>query len=193
MYGIFIYVKSKLMEDKINIFYIHTDPVIAAQELVDRHVVKMILESCQLLSTAHRILDGEEYAALSPAGRKVKRWRLPDSREDVLYSATHINHPSAVWVRQSYKNYLWLYNHLEEMIREYLYRYGKRHKCCSLLDHLCVIPNNIPRVPFSPPPPAMDAKYIISEDAVENYRNYYREGKKHLHGWKKRQVPNWIY
>lgn len=181
------------MEDKINIFYIHTDPVIAAQELVDRHVVKMILESCQLLSTAHRILDGVEYVALSPAGRKVKRWRLHDSREDVLYSATHINHPSAVWVRQSAANYRWLYDHLHAMIHEYAYRYGKLHKCNDLLYPLFNVPDNIPQVPFSAPPPAMDTKYIISEDAVENYRNYYREGKKHLHGWKKRQVPNWIY
>jgi len=178
---------------KMNIFYINESPVIAAQELVDSHCVKMILESCQLLSTAHRILDGEQYTALSPKGRKVKRWRLPDERETVLYSATHINHPSAVWVRQGAENYLWLYNHMVEMTREYTYRYGKRHKCCDMLGALGVVPHNIPGVPFTQPTPAMDDKYVISEDSVENYRNYYREGKKHLHSWKKREVPSWIY
>jgi hypothetical protein len=177
----------------VNIFYIHESAETAAQLLVDSHCIKMILESTLLLSTAHRLLDGEPYTALSKTGRKVKRWRLPDARETVLYSATHVNHPSTVWVRSGNQNYLWLYNHLVEMTREYTYRYGKRHKCCDMLDTLSKIPHNIPRVPFTQPTPAMDDKYIISEDSLENYRNYYREGKKHLHSWKNREVPDWIY
>ena len=46
----------------MNIFYLDRDPVIAAQMMCDKHVVKMILESAQMLSTAHRVLDGDEYA-----------------------------------------------------------------------------------------------------------------------------------
>ena len=80
----------------MNIFYIDKDPVQAAEWMVDKHVVKMILESAQLLCTAHRFLDGTEYVDAT-SGRRIKRWMLSDARESVLYSATHINHPSAIW------------------------------------------------------------------------------------------------
>ena len=84
----------------MNIFYVDPDPGTAAQCLVDKHVVKMILESAQLLSTAHRLLDGIEFEGKSKSGRKARRWLLPDSRDYTMYAATHINHPSAVWCRQ---------------------------------------------------------------------------------------------
>ena len=89
----------------MNIFFLSENPVQAAEWMVDKHVVKMILESAQLLSTAHRIIDGRETQGKSATGRNVKRWILNDAREPVLYSATHINHPSAVWCRQSVENY----------------------------------------------------------------------------------------
>lgn len=181
----------------MNIFYIHESPVVAAQMLVDKHVVKMILESCQLLSTAHRLLDGKMQivADKSPETGKIRNkkvWVLPDSRDSILYGVTHINHPSSVWVRQGRENYLWLFNHLVEMTREYTYRYGKRHKCCDLLGMLGAVPHNIPEVPFFQVTPAMDKQYVISKDSVENYRNYYRIGKSHMHSWKNRNVPDWI-
>ena len=89
----------------MNIFYISEDPVQAAQWMVDKHVVKMILESAQLLSTAHRYLDGVEIVGKTKTGRNAKRWKLSDAREDVLYSGTHIKHPSAAWCRESVENY----------------------------------------------------------------------------------------
>ena len=177
----------------MNIFYIHTDPKICAEWAVDSHCVKMILESAQLLSTAHRMLDGVQYIDAS-SGRKIKRWRLSDAREPVLYSATHINHPSAVWARESNNNYNWLWCYLDEHCREYTHRYGKIHKVESsgLKGMLACLPNNIPVGYKTQPPSAMDTKYIISEDAVENYRNYYKYGKAHLHKWKNRRPPSWI-
>ena len=95
---------------------------------VDKHCVKMILEYAQLLSTAHRILDGTQSVGLSKTGRKQTRYVLPDDRESMLYSATHINHPSAIWCRQSAQNYLWLTDLLNFLCAEYTYRYGKTHK-----------------------------------------------------------------
>lgn len=177
----------------MNIFYIHTDPKMCAQWAVDSHCVKMILESAQLLSTAHRVLDGTMYIDAS-SGRKIKRWRLDDHRDIELYSATHINHPSAVWARESNNNYNWLYCYLYEHCKEYTYRYGKVHKVESsgLLETLATPPYNIPIYYKTQPPSAMDPKYIISEDAVVNYRNYYKVGKAHLHKWKNRQPPAWI-
>ena len=111
----------------MNIFYLHPEPRTCAEMHVDKHVVKMIIEYAQLLSTAHRILDGEEYIDAS-SGRRIKRWRLADdAMEQNLYKASHINHPSAVWVRQSNNNYTWLFCLFTELLQEYTYRYGKHH------------------------------------------------------------------
>lgn len=178
----------------MNVFYLHEDPKWCAQWAVDSHCVKMILEAAQLLSTAHRVLDGVEYTDKTATGRNVKRWRLPDDREDILYSATHINHPCARWVRESKHNYDWLWQYLIHHCDEYHHRYGKIHKVDrdGLLDRLVDAPNNIPNIGFTSPPSAMDAKYIISEDPIINYRNYYEQGKKHLHKWKNRERPWWL-
>jgi hypothetical protein len=178
----------------MNIFYIDKSPAKCAEQMVDKHVVKMILETAQLLSTAHRLLDGEEYVGQTATGRKAKRWRLNDERETILYSATHINHPSAVWCRQSNNNYNWLFAHFLSLLNEYTYRYGKRHKCSdpAFVDALRQTPRNIPVGYFTPVTPAMAEQYIVSDDSVTNYRNYYREGKIHLHKWTKRQPPEWL-
>ena len=177
----------------MNIFFVHSNPLIAAQSLVDRHVVKMVLETAQLLSTAHRVLDGTEYVGQSNSGRKAKRWRLAnDNNDQLMYQATHINHPSAVWCRQSNNNYNWLFNHFVGLMDEYQYRYGKSHACAKLTHCLQNTPKNIPIDPFTQPTPAMDAKYIVSNDSIENYRNYYIHGKTALHKYTKRQMPDWL-
>jgi len=152
----------------------------------------MILESAQLLSTAHRIIDGIEYEGRTASGRKVKRWKLPDSRETSLYSATHVNHPSSVWCRTNGENYMWLVKHFEGLLSEYKFRYGKTHKCEGMLDVLNSMPNNIGRGALTSVTPAMDVKYIVSNDSLDNYRNYYRHGKTHLHKYTKRAPPVWL-
>ena len=159
----------------------------------DKHTVKMILEYCQLLSTAHRYLDGVEVIGKTKTGRNAKRWKLLDSRETVLYSATHINHPSCVWVRKSTMNYYWLYTLLVALCKEYTYRYGKIHKCegSGLVNHLQVTPTNIPIGEFTQPTPAMPDEVKILGDSVASYRNYYINNKTHLANWKNRNKPEW--
>lgn len=176
----------------MNIFYISTDARQAAQWMTDRHVVKMILESCQLLSTAHRILDGREIAGKSKTGRNVKRYVLEDARDGILYQATHVNHPSAVWTRTSVENYLWLVEHTYALLEEYTHRYRKTHKCSELAYYLQSPPQNLRNYDMTPMPCAMDEQYIISDDPVTNYRNYYNVGKKNLHSWTNRPQPEWI-
>ena len=90
----------------MNIFYLHKDPIKNAQYHCDKHIVKMATEYCQLLSTAHRILDGKMYLGKTKNNRNIKRWRLPDEREDILMKASHVNHPSNIWVRESRENYM---------------------------------------------------------------------------------------
>ena len=183
----------------MNIFYLDKNPQQCAQMHVDKHCVKMILEYSQLLSTAHRVLDGRETTVKSKTGRNVKRWVLNDDREQMLYSATHNNHPSAVWCRQSSANYMWLAELLEECCKEYSYRYGKIHKVESsgLMQILKnVFPVNITDKPFTEPTPAMPEECKVPGDALQSYRNYYVMNKSHLWSWKgkinKRTEPNWF-
>jgi hypothetical protein len=177
----------------MNIFAVHNDPIISAQSLVDKHVVKMILETAQLLCTAHRILDGQQYVGKTKTGRNVKRWTLYDERETLLYSATHINHPSAVWCRESNNNYTWLYCHFLALLNEYTHRYGKKHECHFLVDVLMSPPQNIPIGYKTQVTPAMPDEYKVPGDSVTSYRNYYKNGKKHLFAWTNRTPPEWIY
>lgn len=184
----------------MNIFYVDENPVVAAESLVDKHVVKMILESAQLLSTAHRFLDGEQIeekkyvnGSLPPRYRKAKRWKLSDARENVLYQATHINHPSAVWCRSSVENYNWLVDHFFALMAEYTHRYGKTHKCFGEISYMLQSPpKNLKEYDWTPMPSCMDVQYIVSKDPLTNYRNYYRIGKARMHSWKNRQPPKWI-
>ncbi len=181
------------METSVNIFYVNKDPMDAAQALVDKHVVKMILESAQLLSTAHRVLDGNEVEGKTKTGRKARRWVLSDAREDVLYQATHINHPSAIWCRQSVKNYDWLVDHFFGLMSEYTHRYKKIHACYGDLSFMLQSPpHNLKEWDWTPMPSAMDEQYIISKDSLTNYRNYYKLGKVKFHQWTNRQPPEWI-
>jgi hypothetical protein len=175
----------------MNIFYLDHDTTKCAQMHVDKHCVKMILEYAQLLSTAHRILDGKETTGKTKTGRSVKRWSLSDHRDSALYSATHVNHPSAVWVRQSLENYQWFYNMFKDLIQEYHYRYGKLHKCAFLLTHLQFPPDNIPKTPFTQPTPAMPDEYK-DEDSIKSYHNYYNGAKQRMFSWKNRKVPYFI-
>lgn len=166
----------------MNIFMVDSDPYVAAQCLCDKHVVKMILESAQMLSTAHRVLDGD------------KEGNLSDANYDLaLYNITHKNHPCSKWVRESRYNYDWLYYHMDALIGEYHFRYEKTHKCFSLITPLYKFPENIDRrTGPSDLPPCMPEEYKVPDDTISSYRNYYRHGKAHLLKWKKRSPPEWI-
>jgi len=177
----------------VNIFYLDHDVTKCAEMHNDKHTVKMILEYCQLLSTAHRYLDGVEVIGKTKTGRNVKRWNLNDERNTILYSATHINHPSAVWCRKTSANYEWLHKLLVELCKEYTYRYGKVHKCEreGLVAQLARLPDTITSAPFTQPTPAMPDEVKIAGDSVASYRNYYINNKTHLANWKNREVPSW--
>jgi len=114
--------------------------------------------------------------------------------DGILYSATHVHHPSAVWVRQSSENYIWLANMLLALCEEYTHRYGKVHKVER--DGLCYvlfknIPNNIGNKGWSEPTPAMPDDVKVPGDSIASYRNYYIKNKTHLANWKNRKVPDW--
>ena len=128
----------------MNIFVLNEDPIIAAQEQCDKHVVKMIVESAQMLSTVHRMVDGTMERRPSKSGSMLQYFKLDDEREDILYKACHYNHPSTVWSRESCCNYTWHYNHFIALCDEYSYRYDKIHATdIKLRKILKNLPDNI--------------------------------------------------
>jgi len=141
----------------MNIFYLDNDPKIAASYFYDKHKVKMILESAQMLCTAHHHYNemyGTDYF--------------------VPYKKAHYNHPSSIWCRENKAQYMWLYNHMMALGEEYTARYGKLHKTiekCSVV--LKYAPSQIPNTEFTQPPQCMPDEYKVEGDSVQAYWNYY--------------------
>lgn len=175
----------------MNIFYLDSCPKTIASWLCDQHIIKMQLESAQMLCTAHRILDGIPIRKINDAGRRVLRWYLPDEREQLLYQATHVNHPSSIWTRASSAHYQWHLELLKEMQAEYTRRYNKQHKTEKLVPFLEILPHNIKNNGWSEPPLAMPEKYKTS-NTIESYRIYYAKEKIKFATWKYSQKPFWL-
>ena len=142
----------------MNIFYLDKCPNKAAKLQYNKHVVKMILESAQMLCTAHHVYGN------------------PD---DVPYKQAHLNHPSTIWVRENSLHYDWLYEHMLALGDEYTRRYGKKHlsitKCKIPLANQ---PHNIPHEEWEQPPQAMPDEYK-DPCSIKAYWNYYI-GEKHV-------------
>ena len=158
----------------MNIFVLHPNPRKCAQMHCDKHVVKMILEHCQLMYTAIHELAPEH---------------LPDG----AYKKTHVNHPCAKWVRASKHNFVWLLLLTYWLCQEKKYRYGgKRHKCEDHLRPLLQACKNIhwPKITFTPWAIANPYKHM---KPIDSYRHYYLNDKQHLLQYKIRQPPQWCH
>lgn len=204
----------------MNVFVLHENPRIAAQMHLDKHVVKMIIEYAQLLSTAHRLLDGVEVKLELPNGRIQKLWtmrgekfELADDNDDgtfgdaqrlrktqkfiitnpVCYSASHMNHPCGVWARESDSNYRWLFRLFQETSAEYTHRYGKIHKTWTDVGmFLSEPPRNIAAGDLTSFPQAMGEEFKVHNDSVQAYRNYYLGPKAAFAKWTNRPAPDWF-
>lgn len=153
----------------MNIFILDEDPKVAAQYHCDKHVIKMILETAQLLSTCCRYY-GIDYG----------------------YKSTHLNHPCSIWLRQGFQNVLWTYKLGLFLLQEYTKRYNKIHKSSEIiinipLDDLRKFMEN-KRTDFVL---AMPEQYK-SENAVISYRNYYINEKASFATWKNTSQPKWM-
>ena len=177
----------------MNIFYLHTDPVQCAKWHCDQHVTKMILEYAQMLSTAHRVCDGEEVQMLSNSGKRmVIQFKLIDGRESHLYKCAHMNHPSNIWVRMSTRHYKWLYQLWLCLCQEFFSRYGKDHSTYKKLRlHLSNIPDNIDDLGFKAPPQCMPDECKIEGNTIQAYRNFYKAHKREFATWKT-EIPPWF-
>ncbi len=185
----------------MNIFTTNDCPVISAQEMCDKHVVKMIVEYAQLMSTAHRVLDGKQYEGRTKANRRIRRWLHPDKNmEEVLYKASHINHPSSLWCRTTTANYEWLYKHFLASCKEYTLRYGKVHATeTKLAEVFKTPPKNLPKGKQTEFAVAIAANQTCRKlpgfnklSVVDKYKQYIRCDKPFAK-WTKRDKPSWIY
>lgn len=180
----------------MNIFILSDCPVESAQLQCDKHVVKMIVESAQMLSTAHRMLDGIEERRPSKSGKtNVKYWTLPDGRENILYKAVHMYHPCTVWTCESIENYNWHYRHFVALCNEYQYRYNKKHLSDTLLrDILEFHPTNIPTGPMTQFKLAMGSNpECMLPNPVDAYRSFYQTKQdRFTMAWTKRPIPSWF-
>ena len=155
----------------MNIFFLDENPTLSAKYHVDKHVVKMILETAQLLCGVHHLTD--------------------QVNDQVPYKLSHKNHPCAVWARESLSNYLYLCELGLELGKEYTYRYGKRHKSIEVIEWCIVNKPNIPDIGFTTPARAMPDEFKV-DSVVESYRNYYMGAKSDLASWKNREKPFWF-
>jgi hypothetical protein len=172
----------------MNIFVLDEQPEIAAQMMCDKHVVKMIVESCQLMSTAHHVLDGEQLVV--DTGKR--KYTTSICTKKNICKATMINHPCSIWVRESRKNYMWLWKHAYSLCKEYSARYGKVHSMeAMLMDGLYSPPVNIPRGKRTQFVQAMPDQYK-NENPVIGYRQYYLAEKTRFAKWKTGVIPAWF-
>lgn len=157
----------------MNIFAVDKNPRTAAEMLCDKHIVKMLLETGQILSTVHR------------------RYGNDDER---LYKTTHQKHPSTLWAGDSIANYDWLYQHFVALNDEYWYRYGKDHLTFKKLNEIVwQCPKGMPMKVFTMPTPAMPDDCKTEGDVVKSYRDYYiTKQHKFKMVWTRRQIPDWF-
>lgn len=151
----------------MNIFYLSSDPIQSAQMQCDKHVVKMILETAQLLCS-------------------------PFPKGEAPYKRSHYNHPSSIWTRESLENYEWLILHGLALCEEYTFRYGKEHKSQAVI--LWCKKNRkklrLPKIGLTPMKQVMPVQYQ-GKNPVKAYRSYYLAEKQKIAKWTKRKQPKW--
>lgn len=156
----------------MNIFALSSCPVRAAQYQCDKHVVKMILESAQLLSSAHHMTESK-YAPL-------------------VYKLTHKNHPCSIWTRTSRQNYDWVSRHFVALSEEYFYRYGRIHKSYSLYNEILSNCPSLPDIGLTEFVKCVPDEYKCYEPVTAYRHLYYFEKRKTIKMvWTEREKPDW--
>lgn len=154
----------------MNIFVLDYDQQRCAQMHCDKHCVKMILETAQLLCGVHHMVGG-----------------------DAPYKLSHKNHPCSVWSRECIENYVWLCDLGIELCKEYTHRYGKRHKSQDIIEwSMLNLPDIVENGDITPFRLAMPDECKIEGDTIGSYRKYYIEHKKGFAKWKERETPKWF-
>lgn len=153
----------------MNIFILDLDINKCVEYYVDKHIIKIVLEVAQMLSTTVRLTG-----------------------IDAGYKITHQNHPCTKWARESLSNWLWLKNLAKHLNNEWQYRYNHTYNC-KAYDVILSLPEpELPDIGLTPFVICMNDEYRINNDAVKSYRNYYIKAKSHIFSWKNREIPKWL-
>ena len=180
----------------MNIFALSKDPVESATQMLDKHVVKMPTETCQMLHTNGLLNEYVERYGKEPSLRLLKNYH--EEIESTLMKPAMLNHPSTIWARQSIHNTMWLFEHGIALCKEFEFRYGKEHGSYSRMlqtpmeydaDSTLATPVDI----------AMADVYRINNEygehcwefVIDSYRHYYLEGKWKFAEWRNERMPNW--
>ena len=191
----------------MNIFALSKDPIESAQQMLNKHVVKMPTETCQMLHTNALFMEYTDRHGQEPTLRQLKEYHaLMDSN---LMKPAMLNHPSTIWARQSIHNTLWLYNHGMALCEEYTERYGKEHGSFNRMLQT-PIEFDADTTLATPVLIAMADEYRLDRDVfyntarvqygieydewdfvIESYRHYYLEGKWKFAEWPEGKMPDW--
>jgi hypothetical protein len=155
----------------MNIFVLDLNTDKCAKYHCDKHVVKMILETAQLLCGVHHVIN--------------------QLNDQIPYKLSHKNHPCAIWARECLENYIWLCDLGISLSEEYKYRYGKIHKSKSIIEW-CILnkPNLKENSDMTSFALAMPDE-CKTNNAIQSYRNYYMMEKRGIATWKNRDIPEW--
>lgn len=187
----------------MNIFAVSSNPIDSAQQLLDKHVVKMPTESCQMLHTNSLYFLFVSAHGREPTLKELKEFHR-ESHFRYLMKPAMLNHPSTIWARKNKANYMWLYHHAIALCEEYTYRYGKEHGSHKrILDSMTFDYDSLQLTPIDI---AMADEYRLDKEqyfidnpnfsdwdyVIDCYRNYYLEGKWEFAFWKKNRRPYWF-
>jgi hypothetical protein len=151
----------------VNIFVVHPDPREAARQLCDRHVVKMTLETAQILSAASH-------------------------HPDPPYRPTHTSHPCVFWAGENRSNFLWLVEHGLGLADEYTHRYGKVHASASVIQWALAHTDRLPQGDITRHPRCMPREIRdTTAQVVAAYRVYYVLHKPWATWRRGREAPTW--
>lgn len=168
----------------MNIFVLSKDPKWAARYHGDKHLIKMITETCQLLSNG--------------INTHVGKTTFSQSYKDQVYNRTHLNHPCTLWVQQHQRNFVWLTQFLGYLIKEYDFRFGNKDKFIKArrlheLFQQIILDNSFDSSePFLFIAVVGEDEDLQIDDTVLAYRMYYKRHKQHLHKYTKRKTPKWL-
>lgn len=159
----------------MNIFILHTNIQQNVQYYADKHIVKMPLESAQMLCTVANELCGMQVAP---------------------YKSTHVNHPCTIWARQSKQNFEYLFALMVAIDIERKYRFNSTENHLSVTKliqaNILQYADMLPNIGLTDFAQCMPEQYKVANDAVSAYRNYYNGEKRSLFKWTKRNTPDWI-
>ena len=182
----------------MNIFALSRSPIDSAQQMIDKHIVKMPTETCQMLHTNQLFFDYLFIHGEEPSLKDLKRFHYEINSH--LMNPAMLNHPSTIWARKSMHNTKWLYEHGLALCEEFTHRYGKIHGSEARikdLDDFYIESASWDKA--TPVDIAMFDKYRIPNDmevhnwdyVIRSYRHYYLEGKWRFASWRKNRRPEW--